>query len=93
MKSNAADDAGSDSNDEEVDILGDMASDDEEPRQRSRRNLVPRRPEISGRVVEGPRGSRNRNGLNGMPSETLENNSVNVGINLQNKLNKDEDPK
>jgi len=59
-----------------------MASEDEEPRQRSRRNLVPQRPNPpSGRIVaDAARGSRNRNGLTGMPSETLENNSVNVGI-------------
>jgi len=58
-------------NDEEVDILGDMASDDDSPQPRQRRPPAPSNNRNTG--------SRNQNAP-GVGAETVENNTMNVGI-------------
>lgn len=66
-----------------MDVLGDMASDDEgNANRRSNRGLVNRR----AGAPQQARNSRNPNGLNGMDSATVENNSVSVAINVKNNL-------
>jgi hypothetical protein len=75
-KDEKSDQSGSSDNDDEVDIMGDMASDDDER---------PPRPERNRGAANNARLSRNRNGALGsgvglIGSETVENNSLNVGI-------------